>query len=102
MVEQIISTRRIRGEQFSPYFFRTHDGLEVDLVIEKGGSLELIEIKLTTAPSPDDFASLTKAAGLLGATRTVLISRTLEPQMSGSRWSVDLNSYLQHCDGTES
>lgn len=101
VLEQIISIRRIRGEQFAPHFFRTHDGLEVDLVIEKGNLLELIEIKLTTAPSLDDFASLTKAAGLLGATRTVLISRTPQPQMDGTRWSVDLATYLEHCDGSQ-
>jgi len=98
VVEQIISTRRSRGEKFQPYFFRTHDGLEVDLVIEKGTSLELIEIKLTTAPSPEDFAPLAKAAGLLGATRTVLISRTPQPLMNNARWSVNLETYLDHCD----
>jgi predicted AAA+ superfamily ATPase len=88
VIEQIITTRRIRGERFQPYFFRSHDGLEVDLVIEKGGELELIEIKLTTAPSPEDFSALTK----------VLLTRTPNPQMEGARWSVDLGTYLANCD----
>jgi len=102
VIEQIITTRRIRGERFQPYFFRSHDGHEVDLVIEKGGKLELIEIKLTTAPSQEDFSGLTKVAGLLGATRTVLISRTPSPQMQGSEWSVDLGTYLENCDESSS
>jgi predicted AAA+ superfamily ATPase len=34
-----------------PYFFRTEDGAEIDLVFERGGRLELaIEIKRTTSP----------------------------------------------------
>ncbi|MDZ4693861.1 MAG: DUF4143 domain-containing protein [Deltaproteobacteria bacterium] len=69
VVEQIITTRRIRDERFQPFFFRSHHGLEVDLVIEKGDALELIEIKLTTAPSPEDFSALTKVAQLLGEHR---------------------------------
>ena len=39
------------GEQRVPYFFRTEDGAEIDLVFERGGAVELaIEIKRTTAP----------------------------------------------------
>lgn len=39
------------GEQRVPYFFRTEDGAEIDLVLERGGAVEMaIEIKRTTAP----------------------------------------------------
>jgi hypothetical protein len=39
------------GERRTPYFFRTEDGAEIDLVFERGGRVELaIEIKRTTAP----------------------------------------------------
>jgi hypothetical protein len=39
------------GERRTPYFYRTADGAEIDLLFERGGSVELaIEIKRTTAP----------------------------------------------------
>ena len=40
------------GERRTPSFYRTEDGAEVDLVFERGGSVEMaVEIKRTTAPS---------------------------------------------------
>jgi predicted AAA+ superfamily ATPase len=40
------------GERRTPFFYRTEDGAEVDLVFERGGSVEMaVEIKRTTAPS---------------------------------------------------
>ena len=40
------------GPQRKAYFYRTHDGAEVDLVFERGGTPELaIEIKRSSAPS---------------------------------------------------
>ena len=42
------------GERRVPYFFRTQDGAEIDLVFEKGGTPEFaIEIKRASAPAPD-------------------------------------------------
>lgn len=45
---QAAGTRRV------PYFYRTHAGAEIDLVLEQGGRPEIaIEIKRSTAPSLD-------------------------------------------------
>ena len=39
------------GESYRPYFYRTADGAEADLVLERGGRVECaIEIKRSTAP----------------------------------------------------
>lgn len=44
---QAAGTRRL------PYFYRTHVGAEIDLVLEKGGCPEIaIEVKRSMAPSP--------------------------------------------------
>jgi hypothetical protein len=41
------------GDRRTPYFYRTEDGSEVDLLFERGGQIEaVIEIKRSTAPSP--------------------------------------------------
>ena len=42
------------GKRYVPYFYRTHVGAEIDLVLEKGGKPEIaIELKRSMAPSPD-------------------------------------------------
>jgi hypothetical protein len=91
----ILAVRRARGEVIEPYFFRTHDGIEADLVLEAGGELEVIEIKLSSAPSGEDFSRVTKVAELLGARSATVISRTREPFRSKKLWSVDLAGYLR-------
>lgn len=48
------------GEKPSMYYFRTRDGLEVDLVIEYQGELNLIEIKSGMTIIPKHALSLTK------------------------------------------
>ena len=40
------------GERRTPYFYRTADGAEIDLLFERGGKVEIaIEIKRSTAPT---------------------------------------------------
>lgn len=42
------------GERRSAYFYRTHSGAEIDLLLEVGGRPDIaIEIKRSSAPSPD-------------------------------------------------
>ena len=41
----------VAGERRVPYFYRTEDGSEIELVFERGGRVEVaIEITRTTAP----------------------------------------------------
>jgi uncharacterized protein len=48
-VENLIAAA---GDRRQPYYYRTEDGAEIDLLFERGGIVELaIEIKRTTAPS---------------------------------------------------
>jgi predicted AAA+ superfamily ATPase len=47
------------GERRKPYFYRTQDGAEIDLVFERGGKPELaVEIKRSTAPEPEKGFSI--------------------------------------------
>jgi predicted AAA+ superfamily ATPase len=94
VIEQILSVRRSRGEEFDAFFFRTQDGHEVDLVLQVGSVRELIEIKLSSAPAPGELVKLDALGAKLRATRCVLLSRTRAPHAQGRRWSVDLNTYL--------
>jgi uncharacterized protein len=95
VMEQILAARQARGESPQAFYFRTQDGLEADLVLQGAMQRELIEIKLTTAPGPADFARLDKVGSLVEATRQVLISRSRQPIMGQGRWSLDLPGYLR-------
>ncbi len=95
VIEQIVAGRLARGENFQAFYFRTQDGLEADLLLESGQHREIIEIKLTTSPSQEDFTRLEKVAALCKATRQVLISRTNRAAVSKDKWSVDLATYLR-------
>jgi len=94
VIEQILAVRQARGERLEAFFFRTHDGWEADLLLRSERALEVIEIKLTTAPTETDFARLDQVADLVGGTRRVLISRTPRPAVGRQRWSVNLAAYL--------
>lgn len=42
------------GPSHRAHFYRTHDGAEIDLLLERGGRPEIaVEVKRSTAPSPD-------------------------------------------------
>ena len=63
-------------------------------MLQVGSVRELIEIKLSSSPAPEDLVKLDALAAKLNATRSVLLSRTRAPHAEGKRWSVDLNTYL--------
>lgn len=94
VIEQILAIRAARGESCDAYFFRSHDGHEADLVLESGREREVIEIKLTSAPTPEDLARLDKVAGMIKATRSVLLCRVRESVTKGQRWVANLRDYL--------
>jgi uncharacterized protein len=73
----------VRGQHFQPYFFRTSDGHELDLVIDRGSELWAIEAKLTASPGPSDMRRLDKVADLIGASHRFLISQAPDPMGDG-------------------
>ncbi len=45
---------RCAGPSHRAHFYRTHDGAEIDLLLERGGHPEIaVEVKRSSAPSPD-------------------------------------------------
>jgi len=78
VIEQITGKLLSMGISFEPYFFRTSDQYEIDLVLDFGKTLWAIETKLTSNPSAGDVAAFVKAADLIKADRKILISRTNE------------------------
>lgn len=64
----IIETLKIivnRGKNAELFFFRSHDGMEIDLIIEFSGKYHAIEIKKTQTPTQKHADSLEKFIELL-------------------------------------
>lgn len=60
------------GERFQPFYFRTQDGAEIDLVLERGGRPEAaIEIKRASAPTVE--RGFTTACDALGVTARYVV-----------------------------
>jgi predicted AAA+ superfamily ATPase len=67
-----------RGRKPELYFWRSHDGLEVDLLIMLGGKLHPVEIKLTATPGAGHAGSLQRfrsAAGTDAAGSGLIVCR---------------------------
>ncbi|GDX81785.1 ATPase [Deltaproteobacteria bacterium] len=63
------------------YFYRDHDGREIDLVFDEGHQLSPVEIKLTGTPTPYDarhFAALERA-GRVGHGAVICLAPTSGP-----------------------
>lgn len=76
VIEQILGALQAAGQPIEAFFFRTSDGHELDLVLERPAGRWAIEIKLTADPSPADIARLDKTADMIDAARRFLVSQT--------------------------
>ncbi len=94
-IGQILGALHAAGQPIEAFFFRTSDGHELDLVLERPAGRWAIEIKLTADPSPADTARLDKTADMIDAARRFLVSQTprvIEGQRTVSRnlaWLLD-------------
>lgn len=95
VIEQVLGCLTSRGKAHRAFSFRTSDQHELDLLIETAGELWAFEIKLTTAPSPHDLASLNKLADALGARRRVLVTQAAAHVQGGTTLSCNLAHLLE-------
>ena len=106
IIEQILIFLTMENFNFDgPYFFRTTDGHEIDLIFLMGRTIFAVEIKLTTSPARADMEKLKKAADLIGVCNKVLISKTTHPIESTDFLSTNLRGffhYLQKNNGSSS
>jgi predicted AAA+ superfamily ATPase len=98
VIEQMLGHLAARGASFEPFFFRTSDGYEIDLVLRIGTRLAAFEIKLTSAASPEDLAKLERSTALFGAQHGFLICRTRTPLVEGRRGVLNLAAALNLLD----
>jgi len=94
VIQQILDTLNARGQKVTPYYFRTSDGYELDLVFKFKKELWAMEIKLSANPSSDDVKRLNKTADFINADRRVLLSQTKNAVLQDKFASCDLNQFL--------
>lgn len=67
VIGEAIKSRTGRGLPVNDLFWwRSHDGLEIDVMVEQGRHLIPIEIKATTAPGPQHLAGIRKLRSFAG------------------------------------
>lgn len=66
VIGEVIKVFAIAGKRREIYFWRSHDGLEVDLIVLLKGKLLPVEIKLTATPSTGHLNSIQKFKALAG------------------------------------
>jgi len=94
VIEQILGRLSSEARDVTPYFLRTSDQYELDLLLDAGDELWAFEIKLTTSPSPADMERLNRAADMVGATRRVLVSQSSRVMGDKTRLSCNLDHLL--------
>jgi hypothetical protein len=75
VIEQTLGTLSAVDRRATPYYFRTSDGWELDLVLDWGAERWAVEVKLTSNPTPAMVERLNRTADLIGASRRVLVCR---------------------------
>jgi len=83
VIEELLRREDAVVSGATPWCFATSDGYEADLVLERGGTLLPIEIKLTARPDQRDIGRFIKVIEMLGAPRGLLICRAAEGWTAG-------------------
>ena len=66
IVSEALKVFSMKGKRADMFFWRSHDGLEVDLIIQIGTKLYPVEIKLTATPTLKHIDPLNKFKALAG------------------------------------
>lgn len=95
VIEQTLATLSIRNRPASPYYFRSSDGYEVDLILDWGNERWAIEIKLTSNPAKQEVERLHKVADMVNASRRILICRNASPFGNDQLTVTNLEAWLK-------
>jgi uncharacterized protein len=96
VVEQVIGELAASGAVFDAFYFRTSDGYELDLVIDRGSEVWAIEAKLASTPRHEDLRSLDRKADLINASHRFLICQIPEPMGDDRRLVCNLDHFVHH------
>lgn len=95
VIDQTLATLAAAGKRAQPFFLRTSDGYELDLLLDWGTDRWAVAVKLTSDPSTDMIARLHKTADLVDASRRVLVCRIGRPIENPTLLVTDLAGWLR-------
>jgi predicted AAA+ superfamily ATPase len=98
VIEQILEVAAQCDHPVQPYYLRTSDQYEIDLLLAVDGELWAFETKLTTNPGSGDLQRLDRIADLVGATKRFLVSRVRKATEGGHRISCNLPWLVDHLE----
>ncbi|MBK8247101.1 MAG: DUF4143 domain-containing protein [Gemmatimonadetes bacterium] len=76
VASEIVKSQLNAGQRRELYFFRDHQGFEVDFLLRRGSDTLLIEVKTSSTPLPRDAAHVSRLAERLrGSTKAVVVYR---------------------------
>ncbi len=96
VLEQVLGLLAQRDRRVEPFFLRTSDQHEIDLVLDFGRRRWAVEVKLTTSPSPEDMEKLNRVADLIGAEKRILVSQARDSVADGRCVSCNLPWLASH------
>jgi hypothetical protein len=99
VIEQILGHLHTAGRPFAAHYIRTSDQYEADLLLELGGRLWALEIKLTSIPGPDDLARLQQVAKLAKTDRCIVVSRSRQLIEGRTASALDLPATIERLLG---
>ena len=99
VIEQTIASLFAASKRMRPYFFRTSDGYDLDLVLDGGTERIAVEIKLTSNPSPAMIDRLNTTADFINATRRVLVCRIARKIETDELLVINLPGWLKRVVG---
>ncbi len=97
IVSEAVKVFTMLGKRPDIFFWRSHDGLEVDLIIQIGQKLVPVEIKLTATPSPKHLEPLNRFRSLVGPDsdeKGLRVCRTTKSTpMAGNNLAIPWNAF---------
>lgn len=97
VIENIINTLEQMGVSFNPYYLRTSDGYEIDLILEiSSGELWTVEVKMGSSASVEDLNKLTKVSAFVASSKQFLISQTKTQSFNERGGFGDLQGFLSY------
>lgn len=96
VIEIILNTLSQRGVSVNPYFFRSSDGYELDLILDFGTKeLWAVEIKLSTSSKKEDIEYMKKVAEMINIKKQFLICQTNQGMFNGNYGFGNLAAFLK-------
>ncbi len=98
VIAELLKYKWNHNLNYEPYFYRDSNHNEIDVVLDHGPLINLLEIKLTQTPRMEHFSSLKKITSLLKTSRGYLLSFTentekISEKITSIPWTDFLKNY---------